>query len=156
MEWGWGALLVLGVAAYTYYDNTKREKAADRAVDAEIAEEKAFYDAQEEKLVGLVKLKCGYAIDPAKRSIDPSMSKDERDYQRETYLKFKRTALGQVGEITDQFYKSAALHHVIRLCVTAGDLEEAKSLYSMVDVDVIREAILKDHPSLADPVGTTA
>lgn len=52
-------------------------------------------------------------------------------------------------QITDEFYRDSALHFLINLLMVAREEKLAKDLYKVIEVDLIREAILKDHPQLA-------
>jgi hypothetical protein len=52
-------------------------------------------------------------------------------------------------ELRDEFFRDSALHFIIGLLMAFGDEAHAKKLYSVIEVDIIQESILKDYPRLA-------
>jgi hypothetical protein len=57
-------------------------------------------------------------------------------------------ALGAAKAIADEFYRDAAVHSIIDLCMIAGDRDEAKTPFRSVRTDMIRAKILEAHPTL--------
>jgi hypothetical protein len=53
--------------------------------------------------------------------------------------------------ITDEFYRSAAIHFLIDLSMRGGDVDDARALFKHVEVDMIRKKIIEAHPQLARP-----
>ena len=58
-------------------------------------------------------------------------------------------AISLARELRDEFYRDAALHQLIDLLMVAKEENLAKDLFKVIEVDVIQDAILKDHPQLA-------
>ncbi|MBR1204474.1 MULTISPECIES: hypothetical protein [unclassified Bradyrhizobium] len=81
-------------------------------------------------------------------------SKEERkeefgQYELNRYQKMLLEATNLARELRDEFYRDSALHFIIGLLMAFGDEAQAKKLYSVIEVDIIQDAILKDYPRLA-------
>lgn len=102
----------------------------------------------EEQKILQIKALCQLTISSAE--MVKSQNKDDVmfEYEQERYAKSKLRALQTARTIVDEFYFSAALHPIIDLCVAAGDVRDAAQLLTKVSADVVREAILEDHPGL--------
>jgi homoserine trans-succinylase len=83
------------------------------------------------------------------------MSEEQRSdklfgqYKYARYRKFMSEAISLARELRDEFYRDAALHQLIDLLMVAKEENLAKDLFKVIEVDVIQDAILKDHPQLA-------
>jgi len=73
---------------------------------------------------------------------DPEIRNKEKD----TYLRHRNGAIKSSLAIDDEFYRGFAIHQVIKLCKSAGDLDSARSLLAKVQDDFLREQILEDCP----------
>ncbi|UPK02818.1 hypothetical protein [Bradyrhizobium sp. 170] len=69
-------------------------------------------------------------------------------YELKRYQSMLLEATNLARELRDEFYRDAALHFIINLLMAAGDEAQAKKLYSVIEVDAIQDAILKDYPRL--------
>jgi hypothetical protein len=74
---------------------------------------------------------------------------DFGQYEYKRYREFMSKAINLARELRDTFYRDAALHQLILLLMVANEEKLAKDLFKVVEVDVIQDAILKDHPRLA-------
>jgi hypothetical protein len=70
-------------------------------------------------------------------------------YEYARYRKYLSESIALAQQITDEFYRDSALHFLINLLMVAREEKLAKDLYKVIEVDIIQEAILKDHPQLA-------
>jgi hypothetical protein len=70
------------------------------------------------------------------------------EYEKETYRKRKLRAIQITKSIQDRFYFETALHSIIDLCIAANEFDDARRLFRMISVDVIRDQLLKSHPRL--------
>ena len=70
-------------------------------------------------------------------------------YELNRYQKMLLEATNRARELRDEFYRDSALHFIIGLLMAAGDEAQAKKLYSVIEVDIVQESILKDYPRLA-------
>src|SRR6266436_7000632 len=70
------------------------------------------------------------------------------EYEKETYQKRKLRAIQITKSIGDRFYFETALGSIIDLCVVANEMEDAGKLFKLISVDVIRDSLLKVHPTL--------
>jgi hypothetical protein len=81
-------------------------------------------------------------------------SEDERreefgQYELNRYQKMLLEATNLARELRDEFYRDSALHFLIGLLMAFGDEAQARKLYSVIEVDIIQDAILKEYPRLA-------
>lgn len=83
-----------------------------------------------------------------KRHVPP----DQWDtYEHERYTKLRIEALKLADTLTDEFYRSAAIHFIIDASMKADDVEGARALFKHVEVDIIREKIAEAYPQLLRP-----
>ena len=73
---------------------------------------------------------------------------DTYEYEKETYQKRKLRAIQITKSIGDRFYFETALGSIIDLCIVANEIEDAGKLFKLISVDVIRDSLLKAHPTL--------
>ena len=104
-------------------------------------------DGQEAQLALQVKTTCEIAAMSA-RAMKTDVE-DIRKYELERYAKLGKKAINIALSIDDEFYRSATVHSVIKLCQEANDIKAARSLFKRVEVDFMREQILEDWPELA-------
>jgi hypothetical protein len=74
-----------------------------------------------------------------------------RTYEFNCYTRMKLEALKLANTITDDFYRSAAIHFLVELCMKAGDEDDARRLFEQVEVDVIKEKIVAAYPNIDKP-----
>ena len=70
---------------------------------------------------------------------------DEEMGEYEQYEKGRKEALEIVIELMDDFYRNAALHATLDLCMKARDLAFATIIANAITVDMIQEKILEEH-----------
>ena len=70
-------------------------------------------------------------------------------YEYKRYRDYMSKAINLARELRDTFYRDAALHQLILLLMVAKEEKLAKDLFKVVEVEVIQDAILKEHPRLA-------
>jgi hypothetical protein len=75
-------------------------------------------------------------------------SPEQQEYERNRYNEFRAKALRIADEITDEFYRSAAIHFIIEASMKAADEDDARALLNQVEVDFIREKIEAAYPKL--------
>ena len=81
--------------------------------------------------------------------LSPEQLHDESHrYEHDRYQKFLLDATNVARELTGVFYRDSALRYLIDVLMTARDEAQAKRLYSVVEVDLIKEAILREYPRL--------
>ncbi len=106
----------------------------------------------EEQKVMQVKAMCRVAMGCAEVVAAHESSDDAYEYEKETYQKRKLRAIQITKSIGDRFYFETALHSIIDLCIAANEMDDAGRLFKMISVDVIRDSILKAHPTLQRPM----
>jgi hypothetical protein len=70
------------------------------------------------------------------------------EYEYNRYRTFLSKAINLARELRDTFYRDAALHQLILLLMVAEEEKLAKELFKVIEVDVIQDAILREHPRL--------
>jgi hypothetical protein len=76
---------------------------------------------------------------------------EQQEYERNRYNEFRSKALRVADEITDEFFRSAAIHFLIDASMKAADDDDARALLKQVEVDFIREKIETAYPELKRP-----
>jgi hypothetical protein len=67
------------------------------------------------------------------------------EYEHKRYEKGRKEALEIAIELTDKFYRNAALHATLDFCMKARDLTFATIIANAITVDMIQEKILEEH-----------
>jgi hypothetical protein len=81
----------------------------------------------------------------AGRLSDPNEDQVE---QRSRYERILDDCIARADCISDDFYKGAAVHQIIELCVAGGDLLIARALLLAVRDNFIRQMIFESAPEL--------
>ena len=109
---------------------------------------------KEAKTVIKVQMLCGVTKDSAETAgrTHEILDTDEEFTirERERYVRNKERAIKLAEALIDEFYRDAALHHIIDLCMTAKDAD-AIDLLKKVRTEFIREKIIEAYPSTRRP-----
>ncbi len=95
-----------------------------------------------------IKMLCEMGKWSAANLGDSSLDDEMLNYERGVYQKRKEAALELARELTDEFYRDSALHFIIDLCMVGKELDDAKKLLNVIEVDFIKEKILEAYPQL--------
>lgn len=111
-------------------------------------------DAPPGEVEKLLKIKnlCWIATMSAESYVEMSAEDQADEFGQYEYGRYRTNlseAIALARQITDEFYRDSALHYLINLLMVAKEEKLAKDLYKVIEVDVVQEAILKDHPQLA-------
>ena len=79
---------------------------------------------------------------------DSSLDDETLNYEQGVYQKRKEAALELARELTDEFYRDSALYFIIELCMAGNELDDAKRLLNVIEVDFMKEKILEAYPRL--------
>lgn len=79
---------------------------------------------------------------------EEQLQEENSRYEYDRYKKKMLEATNLARELTNVFYRDAALHLLIKPLVAAGDEAQAKKLFAIIEVDIIQDAVLKDFPRL--------
>lgn len=119
---------------------------------------KASYTSREEKTedgppgeaekVQHIRLLCETGKWSARNLADENIDSETREYEQGVYKKRRDAALELARELTDSFYRDAALHSIIDLCMEGQEIDYAKKLFDVVEVDIIRAKIVESYPRL--------
>lgn len=102
----------------------------------------------EAKEVMRVKMICEVAHGSAQTVREAKDDPEWLDHERKRYEKHRTMALDAAKAIMNEFYRDAAVHNIIDLCMIAGDRDAARALFRSVRTDMIRDEILEAHPTL--------
>jgi hypothetical protein len=97
--------------------------------------------------VMFIKAKCEAGTLSARRLSDPS---EDHAAQLASYSRIRDECIARADKISDEFYRGAALHQIIDMCVAAGDLAVARALLVAVQDDFLRDRIFESAPMLRD------
>jgi len=67
-------------------------------------------------------------------------------YEHDRYARLRAEASQLADSLTDEFYRGAAIHFLVDLCMTAGDVDDARAL---LEIDIFRDKIIKKYPQFA-------
>jgi hypothetical protein len=87
----------------------------------------------------------------AKASAESVAQAIDTDLARANRLRFasaRRMSLELARTISDAAYRDAALAHIIKLCITANDMEVSRILMQGIQSEPIREELLQAYPAL--------
>ncbi|WLB58918.1 hypothetical protein AB7008_38150 [Bradyrhizobium sp. 521_C7_N1_3] len=85
--------------------------------------------------------------DAAAASAAGSARNDTREGAR--YERAAKVAMELAMKISDGLMRDAAVHRIVDLCMKANDLKTAQILFRAIHASWIREAVQRDHPTLA-------
>jgi hypothetical protein len=87
---------------------------------------------------------------PAPPERSQSQSRDDGPPgEAEALAKIKHLQLAD--KLTDEFYRSTAVHFLVEICMKADDVDGARALFAQCEVDFIREKIVEQYPELDRP-----
>ena len=73
------------------------------------------------------------------------------EYEHSRYQRLRDEALQLADKLTDEFYRSTAVHFLVEICMKADDVDGARALFAQCEVDFIREKIVEQYPELDRP-----
>jgi hypothetical protein len=83
--------------------------------------------------------KVGAAADRTHKKIKPEV---------ERYERAARAAMEIAMKVSDELLRDAAVRHIVDLCLKAGNVATAKTLFRAIHDKSIRDDVLRDHPQL--------
>src|SRR5262245_41599355 len=92
---------------------------------------------------------CRSAADSAEKvgaAADRSHKKIKGDVER--YERAARTAMEIAMKVSDELLRDAAVRQIIELCVKAGNLTTARTLFRAIQSKAIQDDALRDFPQL--------
>src|SRR5262245_49741846 len=123
----------------------KRETAAS---EPELADEPPIDDRPDEAItVDQLQKLCWLAELSATRvAADKSEGVDAPEwdeYEHRRYRKFRDEAITIADTLSDEFYRAAALEHLIQLFMKAGDIDDAQKLFANLPVDLFKKRAME-------------
>lgn len=94
---------------------------------------------------------CRAASDSAAKvgaATDLTHRKIRREVER--YERAARAAMEIAMKVSDELLRDAAVRQIVELCLTAGNLATAQTLFRAIHAKSIRDEVLRDHPRLAN------
>jgi hypothetical protein len=150
----WNAILDAAIERYVSernaQGNTQAEAVGAIKVDGKDAEKEEANEAdndgpdEAEKVVN-IQTKCQIGTLFAGRMYDPE--EDFKD-QSARYKRIRDECITLVDRIEDEFYRGAAVHQIIDMCLVAKDLAVFRSLLVSVRDEFLREKIFETAPIL--------
>lgn len=80
---------------------------------------------------------------------EADLQDEHMQYELNRFTKFQHEAINLAREITDTFYRDAALDLLIGSYLKTGYEAEAKRLYEIIEIDIIQDKVRKVYPRLA-------
>lgn len=92
---------------------------------------------------------CRSAADSAAKvgaAADRTHKKIKRDVER--YERAARTAMEIAMKVSDELLRDAAVRQIVELCLTAGNVATAQTLFRAIQAKTIRDDVQREHPEL--------
>lgn len=92
---------------------------------------------------------CRAATDSAEKvgvAADRTHKKIKRDVER--YERAARAAMEIAMKVSDELLRDAAVRQIVELCLTAGNVATAQTLYRAIQAKSIRDDLLREHTEL--------
>lgn len=92
---------------------------------------------------------CRSAADSAERvgaAADRSHNKIKREVER--YERAARAAMEIAMTVSDELLRDAAVRQIVELCLKAGNVTTAKTLFRAIQSRSIRDDVLQEYPQL--------
>jgi hypothetical protein len=94
---------------------------------------------------------CRSAADSAEKvgaAADRDHKKIRRDVER--YERAARTAMEIAMKMSDELLRDAAVHQIVELCLKAGNVATAQTLFRAIQARSIRDDLVRNHPRLTN------
>lgn len=94
---------------------------------------------------------CRSAADSAEKvgaAADRDHKKIRHDVER--YERAARTAMEIAMKMSDELLRDAAVHQIVELCLKAGNVATAQTLFRAIQARSIRDDLLRNHPRLTN------
>src|SRR5262245_30683665 len=119
---------------------TKRTEIWDEAIEAPVG------DIEAAKRIREI---CRSAADSAEKvgaAGDRTHKKLQRDVER--YEGAARAAMEAAMKVSDELLRDAALRQIVELCLKAGNVTTAKTLFRAIQSRSLQEDVLREYPQL--------
>ena len=120
-----------------------------RAQRAEIWDETLEPPAGDIEAAKRIREICRAAADSAEKvgaATDRSHKKVKRDVER--YERAARAAMEAAMKVSDELLRDAAVRQIVELCLKAGNVTTAQTLFRAIQAKSIRDEVLRDFPQL--------
>ncbi len=94
---------------------------------------------------------CRSAADSAEK-VGAAADRDHKKIRREVerYERAARAAMEIAMKLSDELLRDAAVRQIVELCLKAGNVATAKTLFRAIQSQSIRDDLLRDHSRLAN------
>src|SRR5436190_23024558 len=128
-------------AAMQWFGKAKRKEIWDEPIEASIGDLGAAQRIREV---------CRAAADSAERvgaAADRTHKRVKRDVER--YERAAKTAMEIAMKISDELLRDAAVRQIVELCLKAGNVTTAQTLFRAIQAKSIRDDLLREYAALA-------
>lgn len=124
----------------SWFGRKRRKDIWDEALEAPAG------DIEAAKLIREI---CRSATDSAEMvgaAKDRTHRKVKREIER--YERAARAAMEVAMKVSDELLRDAAVRQIVELCLTAGNVATAQTLFRVIQAKSIRDQVLQDFPQL--------
>ena len=124
-----------------WFGKAKRKEIWDEPIEASIGDLGAAQRIREV---------CRAAADSAERvgaAADRTHKRVKRDVER--YERAAKTAMEIAMKISDELLRDAAVRQIVELCLKAGNVTTAQTLFRAIQAKSIRDDLLREYAALA-------
>ena len=133
-------LAVVRGAAMRLFNKARRKEIWDEPFEAPIG------DIEAAKRIREI---CNSAADSAEKvgaAADRTHKKIKGEVER--YERAARAAMEIAMNVSDELLRDAAVHEIVGLCLKAGNVTTAQTLFRAIQSRSIRDDVLREHPQL--------
>ena len=126
--------------AMRWFNKTKPVDIWDEAIEAPVGDIAAAKRIREI---------CSTAADSAEKvgaAADRTHKKVKREVER--YERAARAAMEIAMNVSDELLRDAAVRQIVELCLKAGNVTTAQTLFRAIHAKSIRDEVLQDYPHL--------
>jgi hypothetical protein len=135
-------LAALWGVAMPWFKRAQRKDIWDEAIEAPVG------DIEAAKRIREI---CRAAADSAEKvgaAADRAHKKIKGDAER--YERAARAAMEIAMGMSDELLRDAAVRQIVELCLKAGNVATARTLFRAIQAKSIRDDLLREHPRLAN------
>jgi len=133
-------LAVLWSAAMQWFGRTQGKDIWDEALDATVG------DIEAAKRIREICRSAADSAEIAGAAADRSKRKVKHEVER--YERAARAAMEMAMKVSDELLRDAAVRQIVELCLKAGNVTTAQTLFRAIHAKSIRDDVLRDFPQL--------
>ena len=87
----------------------------------------------------------------AQAKAEGRLEEEWAQYDLERYRRLRAECIELADTITDEFYRAVVINYLVGVCMKAGDVDDALTLFKHQEIRALREDIAAKYPELVRP-----